>query len=118
MTTNDEKLAIYDSRLERVAAAAKAEVAANGYRSSDMARALKALDGEYWYEEYVQPSRPFCCHRITVEMDDGPLIQECRRMPHGPDKEHSYRAAYEPEPRHDDSGNDGKGTCGQDGCDG
>lgn len=43
-----------NERLWAVVDAAKAEVRAQGYRSSDMARALKALEGEFWFEGSTQ----------------------------------------------------------------
>ena len=42
-------------KLEAIAEAAKAEVLAQGYRSTDMATALKAVYGEFWFETYLPP---------------------------------------------------------------
>jgi hypothetical protein len=39
-----------NARLRAVAEAARAEVLARGYRSTDMAKAMKALWGEFWFE--------------------------------------------------------------------
>ena len=76
--------------LVAVCDAAKAEVVAQGYRSSDMARALEALCGEFWYEQYVTPARPTCGYVLSVEMDDGPLEQRCILGPHGSEREHHF----------------------------
>ena len=48
-----------ESRLaatERVVEAARAEVLAQGYRSTEMWKAMTALWGEYWFETYVDPA--------------------------------------------------------------
>ena len=77
--------------------AAKAEVRANGYRSSDMARALESLCGEFWFETDTTPEvglLTICGYAITTEMDDGPLTQLCQRPPHGVSVEHYYGAAW------------------------
>ena len=69
---------------EKVIEAAKAEVLAQGYRSSDMARALEAYSGEFWFETHVPKRSPLprCGYSVTVEMDDGPLDQVCALGPH------------------------------------
>ena len=81
-------------KLEAVAEAARAEVLAQGYRSTDMATAMKALWGEWWFETYVPPDPPRCDWSYITEMDDGPLIQRCQLAPHGADVEHKMRPAY------------------------
>ena len=80
---------------QKVCEAAKAEVAAQGYRSSDMARALKALYGEFWYEEYVEPMPPVCGYSVVVEMDDGPLELWCIRGQHAPEQSHRMARSYD-----------------------
>ena len=79
---------------EAVCDAAKAEVVAAGYRSSDMARALETLFGEFWYEEYFVPEHPPCSYAFTVEMDDGPLERRCRLPPHGSEREHDFGRSH------------------------
>jgi hypothetical protein len=66
-----------DETAKAVVAAAKAEVRAQGYRSTDMARALEAHSGAYWYETEVPDTPDVCGFAVTTEMDDGPLIQRC-----------------------------------------
>jgi hypothetical protein len=51
------QLATENSLLTAVAEAARAEVLAQGYRSTDMAKALKALYGEWWFEDYVSTDK-------------------------------------------------------------
>jgi hypothetical protein len=70
--------------------AAKAEVAAQGYRSSDMARALKTHCGEFWFETYNAPGAPRCEWTVVTQMDDGPLPQRCALPPHGRETAHRY----------------------------
>ena len=78
---------------EKVCEAAQAEVVAQGYRSSDMARALKAFYGEFWYEEYGRaPS--VCGFSVVTEMDDGPLVQRCMLAPHGAERSHQLKPSY------------------------
>lgn len=87
--------------LEQVAACAKAEVLAQGYRSTDMANALKGLYGEFWFETEVGEDLavPRCAWAVTTEMDDGPLVQRCTRRPHGPEVEHWFGlSGLAPEP--------------------
>lgn len=89
----DPATKVYVERLQSVAEAARAEVLAVGYRSSDMARALQDLYGEFWFETYVPPDPPrppTCGYAVTNEMDDGPLTQHCTLPPHGADIEHRY----------------------------
>lgn len=74
--------------------AAKAEVAAQSYRSSDVARALKASEGEYWFEEYERPGPAICGYQVTSEMDDGPLLSTCTKPPHGSDVGHHFEPLY------------------------
>lgn len=45
-------------KIDAVIEAAVNECLAEGYRSSDMGRALTALLGEFWMETYVEPSEP------------------------------------------------------------
>lgn len=79
-------------RLEEVVACAMAEVLAKGYRSTDMANALKALAGEFWFEEYVEPN--LCRATFTEQMDDGPLGFRCR-LPFNHRDDHKWRKAYD-----------------------
>ena len=87
--------------LMAIAEAARAEVLAHGYRSSDMATAMKTLWGEFWLETYLPPEDPLsrCTWTVTSDMDDGPLTQRCTRRQHGPEVSHWYGlSGLAPEP--------------------
>ena len=86
------------ARYREVVGAARAEVLAQGYRSTDMAKALKALLGEFWFETGVEPEPARCEWSVTTEMDDGPLTQRCVLSPHGRDTGHALAALTPPAP--------------------
>ena len=74
--------------LWRVVKAAQNEVLAQGYHSSDMARALEALCGEFWFEVTMPSKASRCKYSVTTELDDGPWTQQCIHSPHNSSIEH------------------------------